>query len=408
MGRYLLALLLLVARVGAGEPDGAIAAAARWTEPRGCASGSFRSRARPVVTEIEEAWRLELARIVAPPVHWDGTAYVVGYADRKAVLVALDLDTGRELARTKLKGYFERSGLCVWDNMVFVQPAEDQISGYRVAGSRLRPAWIFRGRKARGEWQHPRLPVVHDNEIYCLLGNRLARLRPGSNFPVWIAGIDDLDPEVTGRPAIFGRFVFVAAMKVTRSRARLELFIYRRSDGRRVDLIRVCEAREAGKQALQLTVAGGTVYIGSRWALRSDGGNSTHAMVPLEISDTNVVQNGEIGLWSYEVPPAHHPSGTVVLARFDHELRWARYRERKYFELTRKSAQPDLFKDRVSPTVLGDVVYFGSWAMDIETKEILWRLPFQNVTYPVVAADGLILVVESAKVLRAFRGRGKR
>ena len=90
------------------------------------------------------------------------------------------------------------------------------------------------------------------------------------------------------------------------------------------------------------------------------------------------------------------------------ELRWARYRERKFYELTRVSAQPDLFRDRVSPTVLGDIVYFGSWAMDIETKEILWRLPFQDVTYPVVPADGLILVVESGNVLRTFRGRGKK
>lgn len=402
-------MLLLLAAVGAAsEPDGAIAEAARWVEPRGCASGSFRSRARPVVTEIEEAWRLELARIAAPPVHWDGTAYVVGYSGRKAVLVAVDLDTGRERARANLKGHVAGSGLCVWGDMVFVQPAEDQINGYRVEGSRLRPAWIFRGRKVRGEWQHPRLPVVHDNEVYCFLGTRLARLRPGSNFPVWIADIDDLDPEVAGRPAIFGRFVFVAHMKVTRSRARLELYVYRRSDGRRVELIRVCEARAGGSQALQLTVAGGTVYIGSRWSLLSTGGNSTYAMVPLEITATEVKEKGEVGLWSYEVPPAHHPGGTVVLARFNHELRWARHRGRKFFELTRKSAQPDLFLDRVSPTVLGDVVYFGSWAMDIETKEILWRLPFQNVTYPVVPADGLILVVENAKVLRAFRGRGRK
>lgn len=401
-------LLLLAAGGMAGEPDGAIAEAARWVEPRGCASGSFRSRARPVVTEIEEAWRLELERIAAPPVHWDGTAYVVGYSDRRAVLVAVDLDTGRERARAKLKGHVAGSGLFVWDNMVFVQPAEDQISGYRVEGSRLRPAWIFRGRKVRGEWQYPRLPVVHDNEVYCFLGTRLARLRPGSAFPVWIAAIDELDPEVAGRPAIFGRFVFVAAMKVTRSRARLELYVYRRSDGRRVELIRVCEAHQAGRQRLQLTVAGGTVYIGSRWPLLSTGGNSTYAMVPLKISDTEVAENGETGLWSYEVPPAHHPGGTVVLGRFDHELRWARHRGRKFFELTRKSTQPDLFRDRVSPTVLGDVVYFGSWAMDIETREILWRLPFQDVTYPVVPADGLILVVESGKVLRAFRGRGRK
>jgi hypothetical protein len=404
-------MLLLAAGAAAGEPDGAIAAAARWVEPRGCASGSFRSRARPVVTEIEEAWRLELGRIAAPPVHWDGTAYVVGYAGGKAVLVALDLDTGRELARAKLKGYLDGSGLFVWDNMVLVQPAGDQISGYKLERGHLKPVWIFRGRKYGDAWRHPRLPVVHDNEVYCFLGNWLARLRPGSNFPVWIRddADDEMVPDLAGRPAIFGRFVFVAMMSVSPARPTLHLSVHRRSDGKRVTRFEVCQAsQQAQKPSLQLTVAGKTIHIGSAWSLRSSGGLSTHAIVPLRVSDDAVVLDGEVGLGSYEVPPAHHPGGTVVLSEFDNELRWARYRERKFYELTRVSAQPDLFRDRVSPTVLGDIVYFGSWAMDIETKEILWRLPFQNVTYPVVPADGLILVVESGSVLRAFRGRGKK
>jgi hypothetical protein len=403
--------MLLGAGAAAGEPDGAIAEAARWVEPRGCASGSFRSRARPVVTEIEEAWRLELARIAAPPVHWDGTAYVVGYEERKAVLVAVDLGTGRELARAKLKGYLPRSGLFVWDNMVFVQPAKDQITGYRVGRRSLKPVWIFRGRKYGSEWRHPRLPVVHDNEVYCFLGSGLARLRPGSAFPVWILdrAHEEVDPDFAGRPAIFGRFVFVAVMDTSPSRPTLHLHVYRRSNGERVARIEVCPASKRGSRPLlQLTVAGTTVHIGSTWPMRSSSGDSTHAMVPLRISDNAVVLNGEVGLWSYEVQPAHHPGGTVVLSEIDKELRWARYRERKFYELTRVSAQPDLFRDRVSPTVLGDIVYFGSWAMDIETKEILWRLPFQDVSYPVVPADGLILVVESGNVLRAFRGRGRK
>jgi outer membrane protein assembly factor BamB len=412
MGRWLCAMLLLGVGAAAGEPDGAIAEAARWTEPRGCASGSFRSRARPVVTEIEEAWRLELARIAAPPVHWDGTAYVVGYADRKAVLVAIDLDTGKVRARTRLKGYVDGSGLSVWDNTVFVQPTGDQINGYRMGRGSLKPVWIFRGRKYGDTWRHPRLPIVHDNEVYCFLGNCLARLRPGSTFPVWIRDDSDeaIDPNLSGRPAVFGRFVFVATVKTSFATPTVYLYVYRRSDGERVTRFEVCEveSQAADEPFLQLTVTDQNVHIGSAWSLASSGGSATHAMVPLKVSDEKVVRNGEIGLASYEVAPAHHPGGSVVLAVFNEELRWARHRGRKFFELTRKSAQPDLFRDRVSPTVLGDIVYFGSWAMDIETNEILWRLPFQNVTYPVVAADGLILVVESGKVLRAFRGRGKK
>jgi hypothetical protein len=192
--------------------------------------------------------------------------------------------------------------------------------------------------------------------------------------------------------------------------SNLWLYVYRRSDGKRVAQRKVCQALylEGVKPSLQITVAGQTVHIGSRWPLLSSDRFASHAMVPLRITADAVLHSDAVGLWSYELPPAHHPGGTVVLSAANNELRWARYRERKFFELTSRSTQPDLFKDRVSPTVLGDIVYFGSWAMDVETREILWRLPFQDVSYPVVPADGLFLVVESGKVLRAFRGRGRK
>ncbi|MHC4549433.1 MAG: outer membrane protein assembly factor BamB family protein [Planctomycetota bacterium] len=423
MGRSLLALLFGISVSAAGEPDGAVAEAARWVEPRGCASGSFRSRALPVVTEIEEAWRLELPRIAAPPVHWDGKGYVVGRTGARAVLVAFDLASGRELARVKLKGYHEGAGLLVWDHMVFVQPGPDQITGYRIERGKLEPVWIFRGRKYEDGWRHPRRPVVHDNEIYCFLGRRLARLRPGSKFPAWVLE-DDVDPDLAGRPAVFGPYVFVATMSADtitadapdnprlhkKELANLYLHVHRRSDGKAAGFLRVCQAVHDPdrKPALQLTVAGETVHIGSRWKLLSTAGFATHVMVPLQLKGDGVALDDRVGLWSYEVPPAHHPRGTVVLAVRDDDLQWMRYRERKFFRLTSRSLQPDLFADRVPPTVLGDIVYFGSWAMDVETREILWRLPFGEVSYPVVPADGLFLVVEGRRVLRAFKGRGKK
>ena len=46
--------------------------------------------------------------------------------------------------------------------------------------------------------------------------------------------------------------------------------------------------------------------------------------------------------------------------------------------------------------------------MDIETREIVWRMPISFVTYAIVPADGLFLVVDSGRILRAFRGRGRK
>ena len=54
--------------------------------------------------------------------------------------------------------------------------------------------------------------------------------------------------------------------------------------------------------------------------------------------------------------------------------------------------------------MLGDIVYFGTWAADIETGEILWKLPVQKPRFAAVPADELVLVVDGT-TLRAFRRR---
>jgi hypothetical protein len=72
--------------------------------------------------------------------------------------------------------------------------------------------------------------------------------------------------------------------------------------------------------------------------------------------------------------------------------------------IAQRSHSPDLFKDLVPPTVLGNIVYFGTWAADIQTNEILWRLPLRTVAFGVVPADRLLLVVEG-DTLHAFKSR---
>lgn len=422
--------LLLAAAAAAPEPDGAIAEAARWVEPRGCASGSYRSRALPVVTEIEEAWRLEFEAVEAPPVHWDGTGYVVARAARKPHLVAFDLGTGKELARTALRDFRAASGLLVWDHLVLLQPDEEQITGYRLEGRKLDIRWIFRGQDiGAGLPYRPRLPVVHENEVYCLLGAKLGRMRPGMTSPAWTGFLakqwDECDADAhAARPAIYGEYAFVAWLgtpfagalpgREPEDFANLQLSAFRRSDGERVLQETICQARvERGRPNLRLMVAGSKLFVGSDWPLVAADGFATEAMVPLVIE--RGVRVGTTRLWTTRGPPAHHPRlGAIFLsepaagAPPRGGLEWAVEREGKIFLLTSQAQQPECFRDRVTPTVLGDIVYFGSWAADVETGDIVWRLPIaEGVGFPAVPADRLVLVVDGG-TLRAFRGRGRR
>ena len=98
--------LTLVRAVHAEEPpaelDGMVAPASRWTGRGGNAGGNGKSAAAPIVTEIEQAWELDLGKVLAPPVLWDGVGFVVAKGPR---LIAFDLRTGKVRASKKLNGF---------------------------------------------------------------------------------------------------------------------------------------------------------------------------------------------------------------------------------------------------------------------------------------------------------------
>ena len=82
------------------------------------------------------------------------------------------------------------------------------------------------------------------------------------------------------------------------------------------------------------------------------------------------------------------------------------WRKRRGLVLARKQWTPDLFQDMVAPTVLGDVAYFGTWAADVVTGEVLWRLPIRGrVLFPAVPADKIVVVIDESHTLRAYKER---
>ena len=419
-------LLLTAATASAGEVDGAVAPAMRWTGPRGPASGSYRSEALAVATEVEEAWSITFDRISASPVHWDGIGYIVGVRKKKHLLVAFDLDSGREIAKSKLKGFLPLAGLHVWDGQVFLQTENHQISSYRVSGSRMKLQWVFRGRTEKGVRYTPQMPVVHDNEIYCWYGGPgdkkgHARLRPGSQLPVWVKteahGFGHRSRLAVRGPYLFGAWLEPDGFQTADPRARgrevtqLHLGVYRRSDGGLEASRKVCQAFvERDLPRPEITVTESAIYIGSHWPLLSSGGEATYVRVPYRVGSSGISFDGRAGLWRCRQPPADHPSlGAIVLAEGEGGgAEWRRYKGDSLFLLTTEKDQPDLFASAVPPAILGDVCYFGTWAADLRTKEILWRLSGVNPSSAAVPADGHFLVVDDQRVLRAYRGRGRR
>jgi len=97
-----------------------------------------------------------------------------------------------------------------------------------------------------------------------------------------------------------------------------------------------------------------------------------------------------------------HREGLLVLSG-DNQLSWVLWRAQGGAMLANDAAQPDFFRQRIAPTVLGDVAYFGTWAADIKTLDVLWRLPFERLRFPAVPADRMVVVVDDKGGVSAFR-----
>ncbi|MFQ5845241.1 MAG: hypothetical protein ACE5JG_09670 [Planctomycetota bacterium] len=394
-------LILLATAVRAGEPDGAVAAAARWTDPRGAASGSLSSRALPVVRDVREAWTCELPGApTAPPVHWDGTAYLVCETRPGRVLVAVDLARGAVVARRTL-GPGVPARPVVWDHIVVVRLGPSVLGGVHAAGHAFNRVWRFRLERPREPDAVVSDPVVYENEVYVVFGGTLQRLRLRHSTAVWSAA-----GSYHGRPAVYGRHVYILRHRTTGGeRDGLYVEALRRRDGGVAGTAACGQYQRGGRPSWReegrITVTPRAVYVLAPRPLRGEEGAYSCAAVRRRGGAGSVVLETSRHLYPTDLAVATHREGALLLSE---GRRWSLWTEEGGRVLADAEYHPDLFRNPVPATVLGDVVYFGSWAADLRTREILWRLPLDRVTFQAVPADRLILVVDGAR-LRAFRGR---
>jgi len=419
--------LILGGLAQAGEPevelDGMIAPPSRWSGRGGNSAGNGRSAAAPIVTEIEQAWELDLDELLAPPVLWDGVGFVVA---KGPTLVAFDLRTGKLRASQKLNGFRPEAGLHISEGAVFLEIEPGKVHAYRLKGDKIESFWQFRGLRIDGKLRRFQAWAVHNYEMYANFGEDLVRVKPGTRWPVWNTGAEDTPlarskrkhgnrPKVfpfggpLGPPRVFGDYVIGLNYSGSETRGRLSISVRRRSDGTRVGFYASeidSTASNAGPP--RLTVTKEHIYFRLPVQIESVDGPRTDAGIRWETKTNGDVSFVEpIYLLDLVHPPAQHRLGGIAMLGERGKRELTIVERGAVRAIADETKQPDLFRDAVRPTVLGDIVYFGSWAVDLETREILWRLPVEHVQYPAVPANGMVLVVENG-VLRAFRGSGAR
>ncbi len=398
-----IALACIAAPGDAGAQEFA-APAGRWPDARGTASGSYASRALPLIGDVEEAWKLALPGGAAgAPVHWDGIAYLICVDGTRRALLAVDLASGKVRATKALPPGPAHPAL-VWDRLVLVRVTESQIMGYSLGGSSFEQRWKpDTGSLPIGE------PVVADSEVYFVAEGSLLRLRFGKSRSEVVASGNFL-----GRPALCGNLVLALCHAESPGYApSLHISAFDRRTGRHEATSNVAWYAGGEMPTLDaggaITVTPGEICVEAPAPLKTTEGQSSHAFLSCRIERDRIAFTGSAGMHDLLAPPSCHAGGTLALsggqpARWH---LWARNKEGQMMGtvLADGADRPDLLRHPLPATVLGDIAYFGSWAADLRTGEILWYLPVTDPKFAAVPADGLVLIVDG-RTLRAFREAG--
>ncbi|MHC4223013.1 MAG: PQQ-binding-like beta-propeller repeat protein [Planctomycetota bacterium] len=398
-GRVL--VLAVLATSAFAAPDASIAPAGRWTDPRGTAAGNLRSAARPLADEIEERWKLKLPGVAAhPPLCWDGLVHLVCVQAGKRTYLVIDLYAGEVLAKKTIPEGGPSLRPVLWNNTLIFSKQGTQILAYRGSRTGIRRIWNSKP----GAYSDP---VVWDGEIYVVNNERLERLRPGRNSPVWSVG-----KEIRGRPAVYGNEVYVVGhVQQPGYYPFVHLMAFDRKSGEPRAMSRLGQYVNADKgiagptEIGEISVTEESVFVRTPRELNSKRGGASHAVAPRAVGGGKLVLEDST-LYDYDLLPSAHSTGAICRSQEKEGPRWGRWTQEGIHAIASGDRHPELFKDRVAAAVLGDIVYFGRWAADIRTGQIVWRLDGAKVAFPAVPADGMVLVVDDRRILRAFGERG--
>jgi hypothetical protein len=342
----------------------------------------------PVVRDVVEAWRADLpGEVVTPPVTWDGEAYVLCAARQGHWLVGVDVARGRVRGKKMLPKAPARP-LHVWGGVVYLLKSGDEMGGLKRVGDTFIDRWTF-------PCESPQGLTVLENEIYVICGGDLVRAAPEAGRPVWTARAD-----LRGVPAVYGDTVL--AVDLDDGKMELKAFDRRSGVPRSSTFAGMSGGISGGGEEAGITVARSQILVRTPAPILLEGrGKATFAFFPCSLGGDGLQVGEATGCLDLRVAPAVYKTGLLVCEK---EGEWQWWHPDKGQLLASREWTRDLFDQVLPPTVLGDVVYFGTWAADAENGDILWRLPLR-ARFGAVPADRLVLVVAEDGTLRAYKAR---
>jgi len=336
---------VLAATVAASESDGGHAAPERWTHPGGPAAGNYRTQAVAPDDYGGVLWTYKAkAKVLAPPLTWDGAVFVIDGTSASASLVALDAASGKVLAKTKVK------------NVGTPRPAVHARSVFLLENGNNLVQYRLRGRKFERRWEYKvgdgaSAARILGGEIYVTTPRGLLRLRAGMPQPVWTAAGD-----WAGEPAIYKGHVY----GLVRSGGQLALTAVARADGK-VAASLGFDAADGARVAVAETMIAAKL-LGQSWALFKRSAKKDSLTLSFERREELVVD------------PLVGSSIMIGLKAKPRAWHFIRFNKKMPTNVIGRG-RTDLVEGTASPISLnGPTICFGPWCSDVNDNSILWRL----------------------------------
>lgn len=396
----LTALALWSILQGGFASDAFVAPLGRWSAAGGGPSHSGATRETQVRAPIEVAWSVETqGAIEGEPLVWDGWVYFcVRTAEDRRELRVVDLASGKPLSRPLSVSSPLPLEPSLWSGVIVYRSNPNEIVAVRHRSGALRPVWSL-------DLPHAGAPLATENGVYVASSAGLVKHALSRRSELWRA-----QGAFSGETALRGRDVIAletlrgvsflarrdAKDGVDRGRAALGSLRDSPHDSARElprlaayendCFVRLPSALAVADSSLDLRVAGLRfddwredrvaaspwsfmlrqlpVAVGEGWLGRVDDSNGAGVLAELTPNDT----------------------GADV-------VRWASAR-----------THPTLTEARAPATVAGSTVFVGNAAIDLRTKEIVWRAPLSPTERAVPTRDA-VLYVDAGHRLVAVRSK---
>jgi len=365
-----------------------------WNQPRGNAEGTAAVDVEPVRSDPVELWRLELGEVLCEPVVWGETLYVAVEEQRTRTLHAISIADGESIAQARLGSHVDFTHLAAWQGtVVAVEPEEVETYTHRASSFKM-------SKRVKSEAGAP--PCVargylfttsRSGELACIdiVRGKLVARRPGAGYgrPT-VSGERVVALDVGPQPGYAGDYLALITTSVQGLGGRevaldapFALFsgmvqgpaIGRKHEGY------VLALGEAdlfyGRSPAPLLTAGGGTCPG---ALLLTNRLSTIATPP-------TVYGGQ--LFGFD------EDGALV----------GQYPDGRYRNIVTLDELPA--GARAGPaTRARSVAYLGNWAVDLDSRRVLWCLPELDAKGPLLpVADGRIAYVSTSGAVVCLGGR---